>query len=108
MLSMQVAQVNKTTYTQLTLLLGILFQLMVFILDLGSGVSCWGSRMSTVGGGGGVAAEGGGGGGRTGGAGGVGGSGGGGMEKGGGGGGAAEINVCVTLTSLIPDGHGFH
>lgn len=62
----------------LTLLLGILFQLIVFILVLGIGVSCCGSLMSTTGAGGGVGVEGG-----TGGGGGP--HGGGGMQGGGGG-----------------------
>lgn len=48
-------KINK--HVELTLLLGILFQLMVFILVLGSGVSCCGSFTSTTGAGGGAGAE---------------------------------------------------
>lgn len=47
----------------LTLLLGILFQLIVFIFVFGRGVSCCGSFTSTTGGGGGVGVDGAGGGG---------------------------------------------
>lgn len=80
----------------LTLLLGILFQLTVFILDLGAGISCWGNRsiiLLSFSGGGENAGPlcitwlGGGGGGIAGGAGAGGGGGGGPWGNGGGGGG---------------------
>lgn len=68
----------------LTLLLGILFQLIVFILVLGRGVSCWGSFRSITGAGG-IGADGADRGGGTGGGGGPHGGGGGSIGAGGGG-----------------------